>query len=309
MENEDFGFEDFRSAMLADGYQTEGSAGEEETETTTGNSEESTDNSGADSEGTSDSGENNEDEHASESEENGADGGEKPGGDSNAGQTFTLKVNKEDHTVSLEEMTALAQKGMDYDRVKEQNAQKQQTIDDLRSQLDGMNAQKGTLDILGIIAEKSGTSLEQLAETLYVNFRKSGGASEDVAREELKNAKLEKELNSFKDQQAKQQEQESNEEARAKKDFEEFQRDYPDVELTEELVDKLISDVQNGMSLSAAYRKYEKAQDAARIAELERKLAAKEQNARNKRQSPGSQQDSGSMRQKGSFDDFISAFR
>jgi hypothetical protein len=301
-ENEEFGFEDFEGALFADDYQTDDDTDTEDTETNqTEETEQKTEDCGEDE---PDGDENDEDEHTSESEENGADGNEKPDSDTNAGQTFTLKVNKEERTVTLDEMTALAQKGADYDRVKEQNAQKQQTIDSLQAQID---AQKGTMDILGIIAEKSGTSLEQLAQTLYVNFRKSAGASEDVAREELKSAKLEKELNSIKDQQAKQQEKESDEETRAKKDFEEFQRDYPDVELTEELVEKLIPDVHSGMSLSAAYRKYEKAQDAARIQELERKLAAKEQNAKNKRKSPGSQQDSGGRRTKSEFEDFEKA--
>lgn len=305
MENEDFGFEDFEGALFADDYQFGDDTDTNDSETS--QTEETENESEGCGEDTHDSGENDEDEHTSESEENGAGGNEKPDGDTNADQTFTLKVNKEERTVTLDEMTALAQKGADYDRVKEQNTQKQQTIDALQSQLDNMNANKDTLDILGIIAEKSGTTLEQLAQTLYVNFRKSSGASEDVALEELKNAKLEKELNSIKDQQAKQQEHANDDAARAKKDFEEFQREYPGVDLTEELVDKLIPDVQSGMSLSAAYRKYEKAQDSARIEELERKLAAKEQNAKNRRSSPGSQQDSGGRRSRSDYEEFEKA--
>ena len=78
--------------------------------------------------------------------------------------------------------------------------------------------------------------------------------------------------------------------------------------LTEELVDKLVPDVQKGMTLSAAYRKLEKAQEAEKIAELERKLAAKQQNANNRRSSPGSQHDSGGSRSKDMFDEFMAAF-
>ena len=61
------------------------------------------------------------------------------------------------------------------------------------------------------------------------------------------------------------------------------------------------------MRLTAAYRKYEKTQDAAKIAELERKLSAKEQNDKNKRRSPGSQQDSGGRRTKSDFEEFEAA--
>ena len=300
MENEEISFDEFIAASSDEGYQT----GSEEAEVT----EEATETGNAAPEGESSqqSGEEPENEEQDGSEETGAEGGEKP--DSGTEQKFTLKVNKEEKEVSLEEMTALAQKGADYDRIKERDAKSQQTIQDLQAQIDGFTAKQGVLDVLDIIAQKSGSSLEQLAESLYINFRKSGGASEDAAREELKSAKLEKELGALKSQQTKQQEKASEEESRAQREMEQFRSEYPDVELTEELVDKLVPDVQNGMTLSAAYRKLEKAQEAEKIAELERKLAAKQQNAKNRRSSPGSQQDSGGSRSKDPFDEFMAAF-
>ena len=123
----------------------------------------------------------------------------------------------------------------------------------------------------------------------------------------MKSARLEKELNAYKAQQTQQQEQESGNEAKVQKELEEFQAEYPEVSLTEELVDKLLPDIKNGMRLTAAYRKYEKNQDAAKIAELERKLSAKVQNDKNKRSSPGSQQDSGGRRAKSDFEEFEAA--
>lgn len=300
MENEEINFDEFIAASSDEGYQT----GSEEAEVT----EEATETGNVPPEGESSqqSGEEPEGEEQDGSEENGAEGGEKP--DSGTEQKFTLKVNKEEKEVSLEEMTALAQKGADYDRIKERDAKSQQTIQELQAQIDGFTAKQGVLDVLDIIAQKSGSSLEQLAESLYINFRKSGGASEDAAREELKSAKLEKELGALKSQQTKQQEKASEEESRAQREMEQFRSEYPDVELTEELVDKLVPDVQKGMTLSAAYRKLEKAQEAEKIAELERKLAAKQQNAKNRRSSPGSQQDSGGSRSKDPFDEFMAAF-
>lgn len=277
--------------MEDDGYQTDtdGTEDEEPEEMNDDTQEE-----GSDDEADSEEDETDEDSDTDADEEDGSeDDGEGEDGNTDAAPTFTIKVNKEERTVTLEEMTTLAQKGADYDRVKEQNSKHQQTITDLQSKLDGMAAQQGVLDILDNIAQKSGSSLEQLAESLYINFRKSAGASEDVAREELKNAKLEKELNAYKNQQAKQQEKENDAEARAQRDMDEFNRDYPDVALTEELVDKLIPDIQKGMTLSAAYRKHEKAQDSARIADLERQLAAKAQNKKNRAKATGSKRDSG----------------
>jgi hypothetical protein len=212
-----------------------------------------------------------------------------------------LKVNKEEKTVTLEEMTALAQKGADYDRVKENYSKSQQTIQDLQAKLTEATANQSAIDILNTIAEKSGASLEQLAESLYVNMRKSAGASEDAAREELKSAKLEKELNSYK---ARKDEQKDDADSRAQRDMEEFRKEYPDVQLTKDLIQKLTPDIQNGMSLNTAYRKYERAQEQSRIAELERKLAAKQQNDKNKSRSPGSQKDSGGRRSRSEYEEF-----
>ena len=301
-ENEDFGFEDFESALFDEGYQTDDEPGDNEPDMTETDDAQEDD---PDTDGETDPEIDDSDEDDSE-EGTDEEGGEEDA-DTNDHQTFTIKVNKEERQVTLEEMTAFAQKGADYDRVKDQNNQLRQSNTDLQTKLDGMAAQQGVLDILGIIAEKSGSSLDQLAESLYINFRRNAGASEDVAREELKNAKLEKELNSFKAQQTQKQEKENDAEARAKRDMEDFAREYPGVELTEELVDKLVPDIKNGMSLSAAYRKLEKANDSARIAELERQLSAKKQNDKNKRQSPGSQQDSGGRRTKSDFEEFEAA--
>lgn len=305
-ENEDFGLEDFESALFDDDYQTGDDNDTDDSDVTeTDDDPQDTDSDDQDEAEGDDS---DEDEDTDDSEDDGADGdGEGDKGNTNTDGTFTIKVNKEERKVTLEEMTTLAQKGADYDRVKEQNAKHQQTIADLQSKLEGVSSQQAVLDILGTIAQKSNSTLEQLAESLYINFRKSAGASEDVAREELKSAKLEKELNSYKAKQTQQQEQETDAEARAKRDLEDFAREYPEVELTEELVDKLVPDIQNGMTLSAAYRKYEKAQDSARIAELERQLAAKAQNDKNKKRSPGSQRDSGGRSPKSDYDVFEKA--
>ena len=305
-ENEDFGLEDFESALFDDDYQTGDDNDTDDSDVTeTDDDPQDTDSDDQDEAEGDDS---DEEDDTDDSEDDGADGSEEgDGGNTDADGTFTIKVNKEERKVTLEEMTTLAQKGADYDRVKEQNTRHQQTIADLQSKLEGVSSQQAVLDILDTIAQRSGSTLEQLAESLYVNFRKSAGASEDVAREELKSAKLEKELNSYKAKQTQQQEQETDVEARAKRDIEDFAREYPEVELTEELVDKLVPDIQNGMTLSAAYRKYEKAQDSARIKELERQLAAKAQNDKNKKRSPGSQRDSGGRSPKSDYDVFEKA--
>lgn len=217
-------------------------------------------------------------------------------------QTFTIKVNKEERTVGLAEMTALAQKGADYDRVKERA---QQTIQELKTQLDG---QKDVMEIMTTLAEKTGTPLNELAEMLYVSYRKGEGRTETEAKLELQNARLQKGLDAVNAEKDKQKEAEESSQSRAQREVEEFRRSYPEVEFTDELVSKLTPDVQAGMTLLGAYQKYVTAQKEARIAELERQLAAEKKNQENRSSSPGSQKDSGGQRGKSDFDDFLSAF-
>lgn len=226
------------------------------------------------------------------------EGSDKP----DAEQTFTIKVNKEERTVGLAEMTALAQKGADYDRVKERA---QQTIQDLKTQLDG---QKDVMEIMTTLAEKTGTPLNELAEMLYVSYRKGEGHTETEAKLELQNARLQKGLDAVNAEKDKQKEAEESSQSRAQREVDEFRRSYPEVEFTDELVSKLTPDVQAGMTLLSAYQKYEAAQKEARIAELERQLAAEKKNQENRSSSPGSQKDSGGQRGKSDFDDFMSAF-
>ena len=136
-------------------------------------------------------------------------------------------------------------------------------------------------------------TLDQMAEAIFVNFRMNAGDSEETAQEKLKINKLQRELNGYKAKQEKQQKKEDDADTRLKRDLTDFRRDYPDVELTKELVDKLAPEIQKGTSLSAAYRKYEKAQDAERIAALERQVAAKAQNKKTRAKAVGSKKDSG----------------
>lgn len=304
-ENENVGFEDFENALFGDDYQFGDEDGAYEADDTNDAENDANDNS-VDSDDIDDDAEDvSEGEEEPDEAETAADDTDdeaatnEPEKGTEDEQTFTLKVNKEERKVTLEEMTALAQKGADYDRVKENYAKSQQTIQDMQAKLD---EHQSTLDILKSVAEKSGTTLEELAESIYINVRKSAGASEDAAREELKSAKLEKELNSYKESQKKQPEDDAD--SRAKREMEEFQKEYPDVQLTSELIKNLTADIQNGMSLSAAYRKLERSQANAKIAELEAKLAAKAQNDKNKSRSPGSQKDSGGRRTRSDYDDF-----
>lgn len=305
----------FESALFGDDYQTDGDMSAETNEETENQEpeventpENETEQEATDSDT---SGENSKDEKpAKEESESLTEGTAEDGGERKDGeQMFTLKVNKQERQVTRDEVISLAQKGADYDRVKQQYADSQQTIQALQEKADALDQNQEILDVLNLVADGSKTPAAQVVESLYVSFRKKAGVSEDAARLELKNARLDKELSAVKSQSEKADSKQKTEEAsdRLQRDMAEFKREYPDVELTDELVEKISADIKSGLSLTAAYRKLEREQQAQRMAELERQLAAEKQNKKNKRYSPGSQRDSGGRSGKSDYDVFEKA--
>ena len=243
---------------------------------------------------------------AEESAEAGAEApAEEPAEDaSKTEQKFTVRIGEEDREYSLEEMTDLARKGAGYDDLQAQLSQTEQARDQLQTQID---EQQGVFDIMTLLAQKSGSTVNDIAKQLYINFRKHAGASEDAAALELENAQLKKQAEAAP---AKQESQPSDDlNSRAKREVAEFRALHPGVRLNDELVEKLAPDVQKGMSLANAYQKMINDQKAAELKEQERKAAAAAQNAKNKAASPGSQQDSGGRRQKSGVEDFFAQFK
>lgn len=234
---------------------------------------------------------------------------EKEGAESSTadGQKFKIKVNHEWMEIDASEATPYIQKGFDYDRVKEQAGQYKRESDEWKTKYNELARKLQDYEMFDLVSEATGVPLSQIGESLYVNNRKNGGLSEDAAREEIKRRKAEKELAAYKAESSQKEQEPESEEKRAERDLLEFRKEYPDTELTRELVDKLIPDVRGGMSLTSAYRKYEKAQDSARIADLERQIAAQKQNSKNRRNSPGGQTDSGSRRGRNDVAEFRKA--
>lgn len=293
MDNEqDISFEEFEDAFSDGGNQTEVT---EETEAETEEQE-----SAQQGEEETPTGE----ERPSEQE---TPGEEKP--EETKPETFTLKVNKEEKTYSREEMIGLAQKGADYDRVKELLEKSRTEQADMKKQFD---SQKDAMDILAQLAKDSGFDVAALLENMQIAMvQKRDKVSADVARERVLRQKAERQAETLRAQKQDAEKADS----RAKQEIAEFRKAYPDVEVTQELVDKLMPDVTGGKTLLSAYRQMEEARQQAalaekerRIAELEELLAAEKKNRENRAASPGSQKDTGGQRQKTDFEEFMSAF-
>lgn len=214
-------------------------------------------------------------------------------------EMFTLRVNKEDRTVNREEMISLAQRGLDYDRVKGQLQDRDNTIAQLNKTI---SENRDALEVLTLIAEETKTEIPQLLESLHLSLRMKNGETEAEAKANIRAMKAERAMK------AAQASAESGGKARAQKEVAEFRQRYPGVELTEELCGQLMADVQGGMTLSDAYAKKQMADKDSRIAELERQIAAKQQNDKNRFKALGSQKDSGGKRTKSEEEDFFAAF-
>jgi hypothetical protein len=305
-ENMDMDFGDFFSGFEGDEYQADTAEHADSTETAeeTAETEETSDTAQEVEEG-SEGAETAEDESNQEAEKDGAQEhaeAEK----AEEKRTFeNLKVNGEIRSCTYEEAPAWIQKGMDYDRVKGQLEASRKTEQELRTQLD---SQREIMEILNLISEQNNTPLKDLGDQLYVNFQRANGKTETEARQNLENARLKKENEALKNQHNQKQSAVDDVSDRVQREVSEFRKHFPDVQLTEELCNSLTPDIQSGMSLTNAYLKHENARKDSEKAELEQKLAAMEQNKKNRSKTPSSQRDSGGQRSKDAMEDFFSAF-
>ncbi len=219
-------------------------------------------------------------------------------------QKFTLRWNKQDKVVGVNEMTELAQKGLDYDRIKG----KLETVQaDLQKNLD---EQAPIFEALKIASETSGIPIENLIENVQVGVLKAQGMSEREAKAEIRASRAErkaKALESPEKDSTAQDTQAEDTNSRASREIAEFRDTFPGVQLTEELVNKLAADVQGGMTLTNAYYKMENTRLQTELAEQKKQAAAQAQNEKNKRTAAPGQTDTGGGREKDAFDDFFSA--
>lgn len=292
---QDIGFAEFEAAF-ADENQVS------EPETNTGESGQKQEETHQEPESATETGENSDGETSGSEDKKPAEGQEQP---DTQEETFTLRVNKEDRTVSRDEVISLAQKGADYDRVKGQLAESRATVDSLNAHI---GKYQEAIDTLTMISESSGMDMAALVQQLHVNMLMKSGKTEAEAKAEIRAQKAEKALEAARKQESEQKTRQEDISARAQREVEEFHRKFPNVELTKELCESLSADVQSGMTLSEAYTRKESAQKDQEIAELKRRLEAEKKNKRNQASSPGSQNDSGGRREKSDFDDFMSEF-
>ena len=309
MENDisyDAFFDAFDGAETGDGNQTGGIEYTEEVEKQDDTQQDTGKESVHEAQDEPDSGETTGEVTNQEAEEVAEEGKPEPENPA-AEQKFTIKVNKETREVGLQEITELAQKGADYDRTKSQLETSRQNEQALQAELD---KQKPYVEVLTAASEAAGIPVDPFIEQVQVNLLMGQGMTEKEAKAEIRALRAEQQVKAMTAQKPKEQEPEKNTGGpdRAQTEIAEFAKNFPDVHLTEEQVNKLMPDVQAGMSLTNAYLKMENARLAAELAEKQRKDAAADQNRKNRARAAGSQRDSGAQNHRTAEDDFFAEF-
>lgn len=214
---------------------------------------------------------------------------------------FDLKYNKETKQYTRQQVTELAQKGLNYDHVTEQRDRLQQENADLARFRDENSA---ILDTLRAAAEASGKSVPEYLTSIRTNLLVAQGISPETARERILREDAEQRLHS----QQKAEEAEANSkrdaEQRQKDDIARFQKKYKDVD-PKTIPQEVWEAVRGGELLTDAYGDYQRRELERQLREANEKLAIRAKNESNRQKSLGSLQ---STKQETGKDPFLEGF-
>lgn len=199
-------------------------------------------------------------------------------------QRFKLKVKGEEKEVDLDEMTTLAQKGGDYDGLKEDR-------DNLRNENGKLKEYETFLKEL---AESGGSTIEDMMESTRVEMlmrkaEKDGKTlTEDEARAQVKA--------SHKKSEAKEQPpKEKTAEEKAQDAVQAFVKRYPNVK-SSDIPQSVWDDANRTGDLIGAYQEY-------RLQKMSEEIAQLKQNKKNSERSTGSRKTAGAASAKSKIDE------
>lgn len=207
-----------------------------------------------------------------------------------ADQLFELKHLDETRNVNREEVIQLAQKGMDYDRVRTK-------YDEAKPQIEWYTKNATSVKWLEEIAEAQGISFTELidqtrAQIMANETNQSLAVCRGIVANERKAAELEAEKAKLGTPDVKKQE-----------DVQAFIREYPEqAKNPEALPQEVWEAVRKGETLVNAYRAYELKEIKAQLAAQKTEAARKAQEQKNRARSTGSQSTSGKSSADAEFD-------
>lgn len=217
------------------------------------------------------------DQHDDSNDEQQETEGDKP-------EEFTLKHLSEAKTVNRDEVISLAQRGLDYDRVKEK-------LTAANEQLDALKGADEKLAFFKELADSQGKTLDQFIEATAaaVLSQNKNIPFDDALKEiqfEFEKKRFAKEKTDWEKKQSDRQSADDSRNA----DIDAFMRQYPEAAKDPQSIPKEVwEDVEKNGSLVAAYGRYMDKQKDAKIAELTRQLEQQKQQNDNRKRSTGSQ--------------------
>lgn len=210
---------------------------------------------------------------------------------------FDLKYNKETKQYTKQQVTELAQKGLNYDHVTEQRDRLQQENADLAKFKDEYF---GVFETLESMAEAAGKKLPEFLTSIRMNMLVAQGVSQETARERILREDAERRLQSS----AAEENRKSKAEERQREDIRRFQEKYKDVD-PKTIPQEVWQAVGKGELLVDAYGDYQRRELERQLKEANEKLAIRAKNESNKQKSLGSLQ---STKQETGKDPFLEGF-
>lgn len=208
-----------------------------------------------------------------------------------ADQRFVLKHLDEVREVSREEVIALAQKGMDYDR-------KTQKLSDTIAEYEAF---------LDEIAAPAGLNRTQLmdsirARALVASEAEAGRTiTETEALFRVQQSRADKKRVAEEEAQAESQRKQAEAERQQNEMLQRFASTYPEVKAAD-IPAEVWAETRKSGDLVGAWAKYENARLKREKAELERRISTMENNAKNAQRSTGSQKSAGNATEDSDFD-------
>lgn len=196
-------------------------------------------------------------------------------------KTWTLRHLDSERTVGEAEMVTLAQKGLDYDRI--------------RGKYDEA---KPVIEMFGEFARAAGMSIPDYVRQVRTEAKRAGGMSEEEARRAVDLEEREASIHAQEAQQQEQQAAKRAEQERINRDLVEFQRAFPDAYDNAKKDPKIIPDsvwaeVKSGLSLTAAYSRYAVEQARASVKTAQETVKTVQQTQKNAQRSTGSMKSAG----------------
>lgn len=214
-----------------------------------------------------------------------------------APKTWTLRHLDNVHTVNEADMVALAQKGLDYDRI--------------RSKYD---ESRPIMELFSTFAKQANMSVTDYAAYIRAQAKQTEGMSEAEAKRAVELEDREAVVAAREAEAAERQAAEDREaaartsaEERRKADIQEFQETFPEAAKDPKAIPPEVwAEVRQGKSLVAAYAKYTVSQALSAQHSAEHKAEAASQNQKNAARSAGSMRSAGDS--KAGKDPFLDGF-